>query len=83
MDYKGTPSEKKLSFAMPEGLELPQGTAENGTVELIATFKLEAGGMMCLKGVEGIPIKDEKPTEQVDPAKDDQASFTGAVEKGL
>lgn len=82
-----TPAEEKkegMYFPIPDGLQLPDGTAPDSEVELMASFQLK-DDTMCLKAIEGIPLKmDGAKAEASTPAPADaNMPFEGAVEKGL
>lgn len=42
---------KLIEFKIPAGLTVPEGTAEGGTWDEMATFRLKPNGQMCLVAI--------------------------------
>lgn len=47
---------KKNSFRLPEGIEIPEGIKPGDSLEFMAEFKVEQNGEVCLVGVEGTKL---------------------------
>lgn len=62
----------KLTFELPQGVELPDGLAANDTFQCMATFKLLQGGMATLTQVDGETIngQGQGPQDQAKPTDD-------------
>lgn len=64
----------KMVFAVPEGMKMPEGKGVGDEFEAPATFRLEAGGKLCLVSVGGLKVSgydDESPEEEMADGEDE------------
>lgn len=70
----------KVTFAMPEGMPMPEGKEMGDEFEAPAMFRMEKDGKLCLVAVNGMKLEGykEEPEESAD---GDEDAFMGALSK--
>lgn len=75
-----------VKFPLPDGFVAPDGVAEGGTFEALATLELE-DGKLCLKAIDGLPVESskEEASEPENSAKEEEMpeDFKVAIMRGL
>lgn len=71
----------KITFEIPNGLSIPEGTEEGEEVEYMASFRLEKGGKLCLLEIDGQPLPgyDDKGKD----TKESEPSFSDRYHQAL
>ena len=71
--------QKKVTFPLPDGFSVPEGTEPGGEFDAVCTFRMEKDGKVCLTmmGDAKMPGYDDKSGRQV---KQDYSGYAQSIQ---
>lgn len=73
----------KIDFKLPAGFSVPEGKTTGDTIEIMATLKLEDGGMACLTKLGDTPLYDEKDEKEKPEQGPENSDFISAYQNQM